>query len=271
MESTFSNDISAKMSQRLITIADMLKASDDIKAPEVVADVGCDHGYVSIYLIQQNIARSCLAMDVRKGPLEGAFNNIRDYGLEDRITTRLSDGLTALQKDEADALVIAGMGGKLMLRILNDGKVKELGIKQAVLQPQSDIQEFRAYLRNEGYVIADEKIVLDEGKYYFPMKVLIDPEAFSYSNRENVLHRVQKDLSDICHCEKEQSHRICNRFGEYNILRKDVLLKDFCQHGVEVCNTIMKSLDKAAHADRFMEVEAELSDLQIVLKYYEKG
>ena len=103
------------MSQRLITVADMLKSDGEaLKA----ADVGCDHGYVSIYLVQRGIAKSVIAMDVRKGPLSAAGANISEYGLEDLISTRLSDGVKELEKGEANAIVIAGMGGKLMERLI---------------------------------------------------------------------------------------------------------------------------------------------------------
>ena len=104
------------------------------------------------------------AMDVRKGPLAMAEANIRDYGMEARISVRLSDGLKGLKAGEADGLVIAGMGGKLMISILDDRDVAALGIRMAVLQPQSDIDEFRRYLRSKGYTILDERVVLDEGK-----------------------------------------------------------------------------------------------------------
>ena len=146
------NDVALKMSVRLKEIAELLRSSDKLK----VADVGCDHGYVSIYLVSHGIADECIAMDVRKGPLSGAQENISEYGLEGSIKTRLSDGVKELKSNEADSLVIAGMGGNLMRRILEEGKVKELGIKTAVLQPQSDIADFRNFLRDSGFIITDE-------------------------------------------------------------------------------------------------------------------
>ena len=142
--------ILSKMSQRLVTVAEMLR--DDSGKKLAVADVGCDHGYVSIYLVQSGIASSAVAMDVRQGPLSGASDNIREYGLLDVITTRLSDGLKELKKGEADSLIIAGMGGKLMERLVKEGNLKELGIKTAVLQPQSDLSEFRAFCEMKAFL-----------------------------------------------------------------------------------------------------------------------
>ena len=89
--------VASRMSMRLVTIADMLGA--DGFRPKAVADVGCDHGYISIYLVQSGIADSAIAMDVRKGPLSGAAGNISEYGLDGSIVTRLSDGLKELNKD----------------------------------------------------------------------------------------------------------------------------------------------------------------------------
>lgn len=254
------------MSQRLITIADMLK-DEGRNRPFTVADIGCDHGYVSIYLVQQQIADSCIAMDVRKGPLSGATDNIAEFGLSGRITTRLSDGLTALLPGEADAIVVAGMGGKLMLRILEEGKVSDLGIKEAILQPQSDLQEFRETIRAWGFYIQDEKILLDEGKYYFPMKVVF---GGSCSQSEAGIDRAVMALTNAGLCPQEQAIRVCNRFGEYNILRKEALLKDFCLHGQQVCRSILAGLDSQAHANRYRQVESELCDIEVVLQYFEK-
>ena len=163
------------MSQRLITVADMLKSDGEaLKA----ADVGCDHGYVSIYLVQRGIAKSVIAMDVRKGPLSAADANISEYGLEDFISIRLSDGVKELEKGEANAIVIAGMGGKLMERLIEEGNLYDLGIRKAVFQPQSDHEEFRQFLRDKGYLITDERVVYEDGKYYFPMKVDVMDSSF---------------------------------------------------------------------------------------------
>ena len=83
-----------------------------------VCDVGCDHGFVSIYLVASGISPHVIAMDVRKGPLSRADEHIQAYKMENYIETRLSDGLAAYRAGEAQTLIVAGMGGPLMLRIL---------------------------------------------------------------------------------------------------------------------------------------------------------
>ena len=254
-------NIEVKMSQRLITNAEMLKGDHPV---DTVADVGCDHGYVSIYLVQKGIAKRAIAMDVRKGPLSGALSNIREYGLEDKITTRLSDGLKELNKGEADGLVIAGMGGALMIRILEDAGIHELGIKRAVLQPQSELSQFRQYLRDKGYTIVREKIVFEEGKYYFPMEI-----DFTGAS-EGSLEQAVKELTDKTGCDEADALGLCNRFGESNILRKDPLLKDFLVHGIEVNSSILKSLNRDEHTDRYLELERENRENNTLLSYLTK-
>ncbi len=258
----FKPGIAGRMSERLITVAEMLRS--DEKSGLNVADVGCDHGYVSIYLVQRKIASRAIAMDVRKGPLSGARDNIKEFGLENVISTRLSDGLKELNRGEADALIIAGMGGRLMVEIIDQCSLSELGIKRAVFQPQSDLMEFRQYLRNKGYCIIDEKIIYEDGKYYFPMKVDIMPE--NENNYYNTLNLIFKGFDDI---KSEQQNRICNRYGEHNIIKKDSLLIDYLLHGKDVCESILKCLDKN-HAERIKEIEDELDDISFVLKFLEE-
>ena len=259
-ERTF-DDVAARMSLRLRTVADMLK---DDSAHKCTADVGCDHGYVSIYLVQNKISESAIAMDVRKGPLAMAENNIRDYALTGEITTRLSDGLTQLHEDEADSLVIAGMGGKLMISILEKKDLVSLGIRAAVLQPQSDIDEFREYLRGKGYFIEDDRIILDEGKYYFPIKVVPgDGGRGSFSTPDSAIALLSKV------CDPDMALQACNLYGEHTILRRDPLLKDYLAHGREVALSILQGLDEKEHSQRYAEVKNSLDIINAVLTLYD--
>lgn len=255
-------DIKLKMSRRLITICEMLRDSE--RPVSCVADVGCDHGYISIYLVQHGIADRAIAMDVRKGPLSGAESNIEEYGQRDKITTRLSDGLKVLTPGEADTVVVAGMGGKLMIKILEEGKPTVLGISQGILQPQSELSEFRKYLREKGYSILDERVIHEDGKYYFPIKV-------TFTSWQN--DRDNQGMTDVSCADEisawEHNTRICDRFGKYNILRRDPVLHDFLIRGREVCLSILQNLDKTGHSERYAEVEEELSDINTVLQLFE--
>ena len=272
------SDISGRMSKRLLTVANMLGGSSaDIScmAENVsfgtlekyrrVADVGCDHGYVSIFLVLSGIAESAIAMDVKKGPLGIAGSNIEAMGLKNLIETRLSDGLSELKDGEVDSLVIAGMGGKLMMSILEKRSLRDLGIKAAVLQPQSDIPEFRQYLRDKGFRIKDERIVLEDGKYYFPMKVEIGDGMSAPEIPGSDIEAVSKLFPKT---DSMQVLRICNRYGEHNILRRDPLLQSFLEHGREVDESILKSLDEEDHPERVKELKLEIEDIELVLNLF---
>ena len=264
------NDVSSKMSKRLITNAEMLRVSGDMKSFRTVADIGCDHGYVSIYLVQQKIADRAIAMDVRKGPLSGALSNIREFGLSEVITARLSDGLKELEPGEADAAIIAGMGGKLMIRILEDKDPCGLGIKEAVLQPQSDLDEFRRYIRNKGYTIASERIILDEGKYYFPMRVVFSKNGVpdSKGRIHDYVHEACTIIMDKSGCSQETAISICDRFGEHNILNRDELLRDYLKHGIDVSKSILQHLSESGHKQRQNELSKELSEMEAALMIF---
>ena len=105
-----------QISERLRTVAGMVSPGCRL------ADVGTDHAYIPIYLMQNGVIPQAVAMDINQGPLLRATENIRRYGLTGRIETRLSDGLEKLQAGEADTILIAGMGGLLMVRILETGR-----------------------------------------------------------------------------------------------------------------------------------------------------
>lgn len=152
-----------KLSKRLELVASFVPAGSR------VADVGTDHGYVPIWLVEQGIAVHGLAMDVRKGPLLRADAHIRQHGLEANIETRLSDGLQKLRPGEADVVVIAGMGGELMLRILKEGSHVWDSVARFVLSPQSELETFRRGLEELGFVICREEMLMEEGKYYTVM------------------------------------------------------------------------------------------------------
>lgn len=149
-----------QLSDRLNAIAAMVPSG------AVLADIGTDHGYLPIELYRAGRIPSAIAMDINAGPLKRAQEHIAACGLEDYIGTRRSDGLTALKEGEADCVVIAGMGGRLTVRILELGAEVLKGITTLVLQPQSEIDKVRRYLAANGFRIADEDMVFEDGKFY---------------------------------------------------------------------------------------------------------
>lgn len=181
-----------KLSNRLKSLAELVSEG------YVLADVGTDHGYIPIYLVQEKKIPGAIAMDVGEGPLSRAREHILEQGLGGYIETRLSDGLAALEPGEADSILIAGMGGSLMLRILEEGKSKAFSGKELILQPQSDIPRVRRYLYRQGYEIVRENIVFEEGKYYQMFACDTSkgrgPVNCASDGREPVYHRYGKLL-----------------------------------------------------------------------------
>lgn len=145
--------------------------ADMVPPQAAVTDIGTDHAYIPIYLTEHRLARRVVAMDVGKGPLERAREHVRQYGYEDRIELRLSDGLEQLRAGEADTMVAAGMGGPLMIRILEQGRDRVKELKTCILQPQSQMAEVRKYLEERQMQVTKEDMVEEDGKFYPILKV----------------------------------------------------------------------------------------------------
>lgn len=155
-----------QLSKRMTLLASMVTAGNRL------ADVGTDHGYIPIALVQEGKIPSAVAMDVNKGPLSRAEEHIHSCGLDAYIETRLSDGLEKLKPGEADTVLIAGMGGALTIRILNNGRHCLDTVRELILQPQSEIHLVREYLSRNHFRIEEEDIVYEDGKYYPVMHVV---------------------------------------------------------------------------------------------------
>ncbi len=171
------------------------------------ADIGCDHGYVSIALVQRKTAGKAVACDIKEGPLEHARKNIEKAGLGKDIDTRLAPGLNALSKDEVDVIVIAGMGFRTIEGILTEGMEKAKNADYLVLQPQSEIPEMRRFLSENGFDILKNSLMVEGEKYYFAMlasaKHKAGPgEEFSIADRlrnnsEPELAQFSKELDEL--------------------------------------------------------------------------
>lgn len=234
-----------ELSRRLQTLADMVTPGNR------VADIGCDHGFVSIYLYEQHIAPKVYAMDVRKGPLCRAQEHIASHGLTDYIETRLSDGLTALETDEADAVVCAGMGGRLMARILSDGLSKVERMRELILQPQSELAYFRRFLREHRLVITEERFIKEEGKFYPMMRVLpYGDEALCPIFDGNGL------------LGKKEAERVSDTFGPLLLWQKHPLLQEYLTLLLNRNKEILSSLPMSGQEERRAEIEQELSDIE---------
>lgn len=238
-----------------------------------LVDVGCDHGFLSIYLVQKGKCPRALAMDVRKGPLAAAQSHVEEVALTDYIETRLSDGLKAYCKGEADTLVCAGMGGPLMEKILTDSYDKAKALKELILQPQSEIREFRVFLRKSGFRIVAEDAVIDEGKYYFVMKV-VPEEAGSIGDTVCAQGNVDVERGEESVKQNmTETRRLYDTYGEFLLKQKHPVLYDYLKQRFEYVRKLEQSLaltgSEKAYA-RIKEIREELGELESALAYFKE-
>lgn len=154
-----------KLSDRLLACAELVNKGN------AVVDVGTDHGYLPIYLLQNSIASSVIASDLREKPLLSAKNNADKYGVHDNILFMLSDGLKSIPTDQIRTIICAGMGGTLIQTILLNAKETWNPEYQFILQPQSDVSQLREFLWTNGFTIIREKLAMDNRFVYSVMDV----------------------------------------------------------------------------------------------------
>ncbi len=231
-----------QLSHRLTTVAEFVTKGNR------VADIGCDHAHTSIYLVENGIAASSIAMDVNKGPLERAKENINRFGYEDRITTRLSDGAKELEVGEADTLLISGMGGLLMNKILTDSIEVVKAAKELVLQPQSEIALVRKQIHELGFFIEKETMLVEDEKYYVAIKA--------------------KNVNQTSYYEKE----IFYRYGKVLLEEKSPILFQFLRNGKASYEKIIADISNSElekTKERCRELQKELTVIEEALRYYQ--
>lgn len=150
-----------KLSPRLQAVAGLVLPG------EPVADIGSDHAYLPIYLVQKGLVPSAVAVEVHPGPWERAAAQVRLHRLEDKIQVRLGDGFAPLAPGEVTTAVIAGMGARTIIRILRQGQALLPTLKRLVLQPMGGVPAVRQWLHDHGFYLVDEELVLEGEQFYF--------------------------------------------------------------------------------------------------------
>ncbi len=229
------------LSKRMRMVADMVPRS------EIVADIGCDHGYLSIWLVREGVADHVIAMDLRSGPLSRAQENIRFFHQEEYVETRLSDGVEKLLVGEAETLVFAGMGGELMSGLLKKGEAQVQAAKCLVLQPQSDVTMVRTELRRQGYVIDKEDCCVEDGKYYVVMRAFHGTPVNARTSYEDIYGRYLT----------ERRHPVYREFLEEELRKKQAML------------TQLRVADTPLARERMESAEAEERRILDALRCYE--
>lgn len=241
-----------ELSKRLSCVADMVSPAT------CCADVGCDHAFLSIYLIKNDICKHMIAMDVNEGPLKRAKDHVAEENLEESIEVRLSDGLEKLTPGEADECVIAGMGGPLGLRILYDGKDKVTRMNRVVLQLQSEPAVVRYVLKEWGFKTESEKMTCDDGKFYTVMS-LIPPKQFAdcdITTWDNFIAEIKGKIK-----EKDTRTRTGLTFGKKILEEKPEVFVKFLDKEEERLGDIYECLGEKnsfTNRERMQEIEKEI-------------
>ena len=131
-----------------------------------LADVGTDHGYLPVWLLQHGRIESAIASDINALPLDHARATAREYGVTERMDFRLCPGLAKIKAEECDAIAIAGMGGETIMTILQDAPWTKDGRHTLLLQPMTKTADLRRWLADNGYTFTDEHLVEDKGRLY---------------------------------------------------------------------------------------------------------
>ena len=227
-----------QLSKRLQLVASFVSKG------KITADIGTDHGYVPIYLVRNQVVPYAYACDVNKGPLERASAHIAEAGLTGQIETRLGSGLSVLKPGEADAVVIAGMGGPLMQKLLEESRDVVALVTELILSPHSEVDGVRKYLHKAGFSIVQEAMIYDEGKFYTVLKAVPGQED-AYTEMEY-------------------------RFGKRLIEARDKVFLDYLQDCIRKLQTLQNRLAESGlteESPRFMQNARELAE---VTQLYQK-
>ena len=219
------------------------KIAQKVTQNGIIADIGTDHAYIPIFLYKNNRIKSGIACDISKGSLQKAKDNIKKYNLQDKIQTRLGNGLEKISlQDNVDTVIIAGMGGMLMIDILEKGKYILENVKELILQPQKDIDKVREYLHKNNFKIIDDEMLKDDGKYYTIIKSIKGEEDILYKKEEYV-------------------------FGRFEINNKCQTLKEYIEEQLYKMEIVLKYIKETNIQNRILEIEDNIKTYKEVLKW----
>ena len=202
-----------KLTDRLLKIASLVTEG------KRVADIGTDHGYIPVYLLNQGKVPYAILADVNKGPLENARGEVRHNKLLDKVDLRLGSGIEVLEKGEVDEVIIAGMGGILISELLEAKLEVAHSVDKLILQPMQAQNELRKYLLNNGFEILDEVLVKEDFRIY---EIIIA----KYTGKNTVV------TDDIYY-----------EVGTKLIENKDPLLNEFIDKKIYMYNSIIKKIE----------------------------
>ena len=195
-----------KINDRLLT------AIPFVREGKRFADIGTDHAYLPIYLMDKGIISCAVAADINQGPLDKAQENITKYGFNESISTVLCDGLSKIEPDSVDDIAIFGMGGELIVKIIDEASWVKDTDKRLILQPMTHPEKLREYLTKNGFLIVGETLSFDRGKIYQTICAQYDGivreyDAFTYAFGEYILKDKDNLLIELMEMTKNKLER----------------------------------------------------------------
>lgn len=222
-------------------ISQRLRIVGDFVTQKTVADIGTDHAYVPIYLHKKGNVEKVIACDINKKPLQKAQQNIKLHHAENKIITRLGNGLQPLQPYEVDSIVISGMGGMLMIELMEQSQNIIKTVKELILCPHLDVTAVRKYLHNIGYVITDEKMIQEWDNFYTILRAIPGKQKYD------------KEIEYI--------------FGSILLEKKDAVLKEYIINE----KIRLKKIEQHLHDKRTKQSQKRLQQIEEYKKAIEEA
>jgi len=226
-----------KLTPRLAAIAELVSPGS------IVADIGTDHAYLPVYLVQEQVSQRVIASDMNQPPLEQARETIATFNCLQKIDLRLGNGLCVLRaEDSVDTVIIAGLGGRTIAGILKDGRDRLAGVRRLILQPMMESGYLRLFLVSNGYMLESESLALEGRRLYEIIQAT--------PGREKEVDPFRLAL------------------GPRLLEKKPPLLPVLIREKIRKLRMVKNSLQRAGRQDvsaKMQEVEAELSGLEEVL------
>ncbi len=180
-----------KLDSRLMAIAHL------VRKDKVFADIGTDHAYLPVYLVENGITKKAIAADLRVGPLENAKEAVVSYGYSEQIELRLSDGLDNFKENEVEEIAVAGMGGLLISSFIERTKWLKNNDVHLILQPMTHIEELRKTLFDNGFIIDNEVVAEDGDKLYIIISAYYYSDATAYTDLDLIVGRLPINQDEL--------------------------------------------------------------------------
>lgn len=192
-----------------------------VRPGAALADIGTDHAYLPIWLAKQGLVKRAIAADIRLGPLMKAEANIKRYRVKDIVSARLSNGLDAVFSTEADDIIIAGMGGEMIIQIISAAPWLKNEQKHLILQPMTSAEQLRVFLAEQSFAVLREQAVVEDGRAYSALLVQYSPEKVIVDDLYPHIGKLTAETQDNCAYIRRRITNLEKKAGGLTLSGKD--------------------------------------------------